>query len=67
MACLGGESFGSDGFGFLRMSCAESAERLSVAAAFLEEAFYSTAKLKRFLLRHPQFSLGGPDSPIGAR
>lgn len=67
VACLGGESFGSDGFGFLRMSCAESAERLSVAAAFLEEAFYSTAKLKRFLLRHPQFSLGGPDSPIGAR
>ena len=67
MACLGGESFGSDGSGFLRMSCAESAERLSVAAAFLKEAFYSTAKLKRFLSRHPQFSLEGSENPIGAR
>ena len=58
VACLGGESFGEAGRGFLRFSCAEADERIDRALAFLPEALGRTDRVARFLRRCPQFALG---------
>jgi aspartate aminotransferase len=60
VACLGGESFGDAGRGFLRFSCAESDERIDQALAFLPEALGRTERVARFVARHPQYALREP-------
>ena len=49
VACLGGESFGEAGAGFLRLSCAEPDERLAEAVAFMADAFGRTDRVEKFL------------------
>lgn len=60
VACLGGESFGPAGRGFLRFSCAETDERIDQALAFLPVALSRTDRIARFLERRPEFVLGEP-------
>ncbi|SIO57422.1 L-aspartate aminotransferase apoenzyme [Singulisphaera sp. GP187] len=60
VACLGGESFGQAGRGFLRFSCAETDERIDQAVAFLPEALSRTERVAQFLKRRPEFVLGTP-------
>jgi aspartate aminotransferase len=60
VACLGGESFGDAGRGFLRFSCAEADERIDQALAFLPEALGREGRISRFLADHPEFVLGEP-------
>jgi aspartate aminotransferase len=60
VACLGGESFGDAGRGFLRFSCAEPDERIDQALAFLPEALGRTARVERFLSLRPEFALAEP-------
>lgn len=60
VACLGGESFGEAGAGFLRFSCAEPDERLDEALAFLPQAFSRTDRVARFLEQRPEFRLARP-------
>jgi aspartate aminotransferase len=60
VACLGGESFGEAGRGFLRFSCAEDDERIEEAVAFLPEALGRTERVARFLERNPQYVLKTP-------
>ena len=60
VACLGGESFGEAGRGFLRFSCAETDERIDQALAFLPEALSRLGRARRFLERYPQFALDEP-------
>lgn len=60
VACLGGESFGEAGRGFLRFSCAEADERIDQALAFLPEALSRTDRIARFLKRRPEFVLAEP-------
>jgi aspartate aminotransferase len=60
VACLGGESFGAAGRGFLRFSCAEPDERIDQAVAFLPEAFARPDRVRKFLVANPQFSLHEP-------
>lgn len=60
VACLGGESFGAAGQGFLRFSCAEADERIDQALAFLPEALTRTDRVARFLSTNPQFKLATP-------
>ena len=55
VACLGGESFGEAGRGFLRFSCAEPDERIDQALAFLPEALERGDRIERFLEQHPEF------------
>ena len=55
VACLGGESFGAAGRGFLRFSCAEPDERIDQALAFLPEALERGDRIERFLEQHPEF------------
>jgi aspartate aminotransferase len=57
VACLGGESFGEAGAGFLRFSCAEPDERLEQALAFLPLAFSRHDRAARFLAERPQYRL----------
>ncbi|HEX5442455.1 MAG TPA: pyridoxal phosphate-dependent aminotransferase [Pirellulales bacterium] len=57
VACLGGESFGEAGAGFLRFSCAEPDELLDEALAFLPDAFSRTDRVGRFLDQRPEFRL----------
>ncbi|HVX63269.1 MAG TPA: aminotransferase class I/II-fold pyridoxal phosphate-dependent enzyme [Pirellulales bacterium] len=57
VACLGGESFGAAGAGFLRFSCAEPDDRLQQAVAFLPTAFERQERVAAFLAEHPQFRL----------
>lgn len=57
VACLGGESFGEAGRGFLRFSCAEPDEQIAEAVAFLPQAFGRTDRAKAFLAEHPEFRL----------
>ena len=61
VACLGGESFGAAGRGFLRFSCAEPDERIDRAVAFLPEALSRTDRARRFLAANPRFVL----PPVG--
>ncbi len=60
VACLGGESFGEAGRGFLRFSCAEPDERIDLAMAFLPEALKRESRIARFLTDHPEFVLAEP-------
>jgi aspartate aminotransferase len=57
VACLGGESFGEAGAGFLRFSCAEPDERLEQALAFLPIAFSRHGRAAKFLAERPQYRL----------
>ncbi|MGE5756636.1 MAG: pyridoxal phosphate-dependent aminotransferase [Planctomycetaceae bacterium] len=60
VACLGGESFGTAGAGFLRFSCAEPDDRIDQALAFLPVAFERLDRVRRFLDKHPRFALARP-------
>jgi aspartate aminotransferase len=60
VACLGGESFGSAGRGYLRFSCAEPDDRIDRALAFLPDAFARTDRVARFRAEHPQYVLAEP-------
>ena len=53
VACLGGESFGHAGAGFLRFSCAESDERIAEALEFLPVAFGRTDRVAKFRKANP--------------
>ncbi len=60
LACLGGESFGAAGAGFIRFSCAEPNDRLQQALDFLPEAFSRTDRVAAYLEAHPHFKLTEP-------
>jgi aspartate aminotransferase len=60
VACLGGESFGEAGGGFLRFSCAEPDERLEQALAFLPDAFSRPQRVDDYLKAHPEYRLNQP-------
>jgi aspartate aminotransferase len=60
VACLGGESFGEAGGGFVRFSCAEPDDLLHEALAFLPEAFSRTDRAAAFLRQRPEFQLKTP-------
>jgi aspartate aminotransferase len=60
VACLGGESFGEAGRGFLRFSCAEPDERLEQALAFLPDAFSRRQRVDDYLKAHPEYRLNQP-------
>lgn len=60
VACLGGESFGEAGAGFLRFSCAESDERLQQALDFIPEAVARVDRVEAFLAARPQLRLATP-------
>lgn len=60
VACLGGESFGDAGHGFLRFSCAEPNERLREALDFLRVAFERPERIARFLQQYPEYRLAAP-------
>ena len=60
VACLGGECFGNAGLGFLRLSCAETDDRLEKAVEFLSVAFESADRVAAFLAENPEFALGEP-------
>ncbi|WP_435006425.1 pyridoxal phosphate-dependent aminotransferase [Tundrisphaera lichenicola] len=60
VACLGGESFGEAGRGFLRFSCAESDERIKQALSFLPDALHRVDRLAKFLDAHPHLRLLTP-------
>ena len=57
VACLGGESFGPEGAGFLRFSCAETDERIEQAMAFLPEAFRRVDRAEAFAQAHPKYAI----------
>jgi aspartate aminotransferase len=60
LACLGGESFGEAGNGFLRFSCAEPDERIDQAVAFLPDAIRRADRVKAYLDTHPEYRLSEP-------
>lgn len=60
VACLGGESFGQAGGGFLRFSCAEPDDLLEEAIAFLPDAFSRRDRVAAFLSRRPESRLQQP-------
>lgn len=60
VACLGGESFGEAGHGFLRFSCAEPDEKIDRAIAFLPNAFERRDRVKQYLAQQPQYALRQP-------
>lgn len=60
VACLGGESFGAAGGGFLRFSCAETDELIEQAVRFLPDAFNRVDRVKRYLADHPEHRLAQP-------
>ena len=55
VSCLGGEAFGEDGYGYIRMSCAESSDRLQIAAEFLEIHLKDTVRVKKFVADNPLY------------
>jgi aspartate aminotransferase len=57
VACLGGECFGEAGAGFLRLSCAEPDERLTVAVEFIAEAVNLSGSVATYLSSHPEHRL----------
>jgi aspartate aminotransferase len=63
VACMGGECFGDAGAGFLRLSCAEPAERLDAAIKFLPTAIERTKSIERYLETHPKYRLATPYEP----
>ena len=60
VACLGGESFGTAGAGFLRFSCAEPDERLSEAVRFFATAIRRKDRVQAYLAAHPKYRLTAP-------
>jgi aspartate aminotransferase len=60
VACLGGESFGAAGEGFVRFSCAEPNERLNQALEFLPHAFARRDRVAKYLERHPEYRQASP-------
>ena len=65
VACLGGESFGEAGAGFLRFGCAASDERLQEALDFIPEALGRESRVQTFLESRPELRLISP-YPVGA-
>ena len=65
VACLGGESFGEAGAGFLRFGCAASDERLQEALDFIPEALGRESRVQTFLESRPELRLSSP-YPVGA-
>jgi aspartate aminotransferase len=63
VACMGGECFGDAGAGFLRLSCAEPAERLDAAIKFLPTAIERTKSIERYLETYPKYRLATPYEP----
>lgn len=57
VACLGGECFGDAGSGFLRLSCAQSDDRLSAAVSFLRDAILRKDCVDRYLVANGHFRL----------
>jgi aspartate aminotransferase len=57
VACLGGESFGEAGGGFLRFSCAQPDERLREAVAFFAEAIERRDRVEAYLAGHESYRL----------
>ncbi|HVC97352.1 MAG TPA: aminotransferase class I/II-fold pyridoxal phosphate-dependent enzyme [Pirellulales bacterium] len=57
VACLGGESFGDAGAGFLRFSCAEPDELLEEALDFLPRAFSQTRRADDYRAAYPEYRL----------
>jgi aspartate aminotransferase len=57
VACLGGECFGDAGAGFLRLSCAEPDERLSLAVEFIADAVNRSGAVASYLAAHPEHRL----------
>ncbi len=60
VACLGGECFGEAGGGFLRLSCAQPDDRLTVAVAFLADAMTRRERIAVYLDTHPEYRLATP-------
>ena len=60
IACLGGECFGAAGGGFLRLSCAQSDDRLTDAVSFIAEATTRDGRIAAYLDAHPEHSLDAP-------
>ena len=60
VACLGGESFGEAGGGFIRMSCAQNDVRLQEAVVFIAEAIGNTDRIGAYLTAQPQHRLNEP-------
>ena len=60
VACLGGESFGEAGGGFLRFSTAESDHRLLQALDFIPRALGRADRIEAFLSARPHFRLATP-------
>ena len=61
VACLGGESFGEAGAGFLRFSCAEPDERIDQALAFLPDALSDRAGSRPIPRRNAIPNIGWSD------
>jgi aspartate aminotransferase len=57
VACLGGESFGDAGAGFLRFSCAEPDELLEEALDFLPRAFSQSRRAEDYRAAYPKYGL----------
>lgn len=57
VACLGGECFGPAGAGFLRLSCAESDERLQAAVDFISWAIDQPQRVSTYLAQNPKHRL----------
>jgi aspartate aminotransferase len=57
VACLGGECFGEAGAGFLRLSCAETDERLVDAVDFIADAVARADRVAAYLAAHPDHRL----------
>ena len=60
VACLGGESFGQAGAGFLRLSCAEPDKRLGEAVEFMAEAITRRQRIRAYLSSHEEYRLVSP-------
>lgn len=60
VACLGGESFGAAGGGFIRFSCAEPDALLDEALAFLPAAFARGDRVAAYLRARPEYRLAQP-------
>ncbi len=60
VACLGGESFGPAGSGFLRFSCSEPDDRIDQALGFLPDALGRLDRIETYLDSHPEHRLGSP-------
>jgi len=57
VACLGGESFGEAGAGFLRLSCAEPDDRLKAAGDFMADAITRSERVEAYLTSHEDYRL----------